>query len=169
MAHDVSIAIRRARSLIQKYSDGRPPVPIEQIANAFGVVIQYLALDDELSGMAFTRDGQKRIIVNSGHHPNRQRFTLAHELAHHVLHAACLDNQVHVDAIVMRRDKASRFGTEPLEVEANAFAAELLMPLAMVKKFKHVDINDDEELEAIARTFRVSIAAISYRLINIAN
>lgn len=169
MAHDVTLAIKRARQLISQYCENSAPVAIDQIAGNLGITIQYLALDDELSGMAFNRNGHKRIVVNSGHHPNRQRFTIAHEIGHHVLHATHLNEQVHVDAIVMRRDKASRYGTEPVEIEANAFAAELLMPTSLIKQYRNIDINNDEQLEKLARIFKVSIAAISYRLINIAH
>jgi len=70
-----------------------------------------------LAGMYQTRDGVPVILVNSSTHPVRARFTLAHEYGHHRLgHVAAVDRVV---------DPTSR---DRREVEANQFAAELLLP-----------------------------------------
>jgi Zn-dependent peptidase ImmA (M78 family) len=56
---------------------------------------------------------------------------------------------------------------EPLEIEANAFASELLMPnefLMTALRASGLDIEDDAGIEALARKFRVSASAMRYRL-----
>ena len=60
----------------------RYPVRIERIAKVHGIRIRYEPLDDELSGMIFFKDNQAVIGVNAHHNPNRQRYTIAHELGH---------------------------------------------------------------------------------------
>lgn len=155
-----------ARSLVAAHGVTAAPVPVDRIAKAMGISVRYAPLEDELSGMAFIKDGVRVIAVNALHHPNRQRFTIAHELAHHVLHAATLASGVHVDKVILRRDELSATGTQGLEVEANAFASELLMPRELVTDIvgQAVDLNDEARLAAVAKRFRVSTAALQFRL-----
>jgi Zn-dependent peptidase ImmA (M78 family) len=145
------------------------PVPVERIVKSRGITLQFAPLGDELSGMAYIKDGLKIIGVNALHHPNRQRFSIAHELAHHVLHAPEITAAVHVDRgfRVLHRDKVSALGIDPLEVDANAFASELLMPdtlLAEAIGDAGLDLDDDEAIDALARKFKVSASAMRNRL-----
>lgn len=155
-----------ARELLMELGIDAPPIPVERIARSRGISIQYAPLDDELSGMAFIKDGLSVIGVNSLHHPNRQRFTIAHELAHHLLHRDQLVGHVHVDKIILKRDILAQTGTDPTEIDANAFASELLMPEHMISAAINdgLDIGDDARLAAIAKKFRVSTAALQFRL-----
>jgi Zn-dependent peptidase ImmA (M78 family) len=131
--------------------------------------VQFAPLGDELSGMAYIKDGLKIIGVNALHHPNRQRFSIAHELAHHVLHVPEISEAIHVDRgfRVLHRNKVSAEGSDPLEVEANAFASELLMPDAFLADAigdTGLDLDDDTAVEALARKFKVSASAMRNRL-----
>lgn len=166
---DIGSAKARANELVERFAIKTPPVPVERIAKQLGVVVQYAPFDDELSGMAFLKEGAAFIGINSNHHPNRQRYTLAHELAHICLHHSYLESGVHVDQSSinsLRRDLVSAEGTDPLEREANAFAAELLMPtklLAGALDDRMLDL-DDDRLLALAKRFKVSLMALQYRL-----
>jgi Zn-dependent peptidase ImmA (M78 family) len=166
---DIAAARARAAELVEQIGVKAPPVPVEKIAKQLGVVVQYAPFDDELSGMAFLKEGVAIIGINSNHHPNRQRYTLAHELAHICLHRWHLEAGVHVDQSSvnsLRRDLVSADGTNPLEREANAFAAELLMPrklLAGALDERMLDL-DDDRLLALAKRFKVSLMALQYRL-----
>ncbi|KJC40124.1 hypothetical protein UB31_27850 [Bradyrhizobium sp. LTSP849] len=163
-------AREQARVLVEKLGVKAPPVPVERLAKALGVRIEYNPFDDELSGMAFLREGKPVIGVNANHHPNRQRFTIAHELGHIVLHRSRLDAAVLVDKKskhFIPRDQISAEGTDPVEVQANAFASELLMPAKWVRQALSEstrDLHDDEYLIALAKRFRVSLAAFQFRL-----
>ncbi len=143
------------------------PVPLEQIARREGIKIELAPLDDTLSGMSFIKNGVAVIVLNLNHHPNRRRFTLAHEIGHHLLHVPYLTNNVHVDKIVLNRDAMSSQALDDKEMEANAFAAELLMPESELRRYRHVDLNDDEFLHGLARKLKVSVTALTYRLINL--
>ncbi|SIO13655.1 protein of unknown function [Parasphingorhabdus marina DSM 22363] len=169
MAIDVSVASKKAQQVLKHAGISGPPVPIKELAITNGCKVKYAALDDELSGMALIAEDQQVIVVNATHHPNRQRFTLAHELGHHLLHGDFLRKGVHVDKAILKRSPRSSRGLNSREIEANAFAAELLMPTALVNH--HVsndfDLQDEKQLQSIARLFGVSSAALSYRIIKL--
>lgn len=166
---DLDRARASARSILLEFGVSAPPVPVERIIKSRKIVIQYAPLEEDLSGMAYIKDGVGIIGVNALHHPNRQRFSAAHELAHHVLHAPNISQAVHVDKgiRVLFRDDVSALGIEPMEIEANAFASELLIPadlLATALEGGGVDLEDEAAIEALARRFRVSPTAMRFRL-----
>jgi Zn-dependent peptidase ImmA (M78 family) len=159
----------QARAVLERLSIKSMPVPVEKVAKALGAQVRFSPFDDELSGMIHVKDGVPIIGVNSLHHPNRQRFTIAHELGHLALHRELITSQVHVDKGFPRlmRDANSAKGEERTEIEANQFAAELLMPKALVEKElagRQFDIEDDAPLEEIAKKFRVSKQALELRI-----
>jgi|SRR5450830_246313 len=144
------------------------PVPVDKIAKAMGVQLKFSPLDDELSGMIFIKNGTPIIGVNSLHHPNRQRFTIAHELGHLVMHREILENEVHVDKQfrILMRDGVAATGTDTIEIDANRFAAELLLPSFLLDELliKEFDIDDEGPLEALAKKFKVSKQMLEYRI-----
>lgn len=167
---------QRSQDLLNEYGDAvdpidAPPVPVEKIAKWLGAQIVYRPLDAELSGMISIRESVPIIGVNSQHHPNRQRFTIAHELGHLALHRDAIEDRVHVDKKfrVLMRDSNAASGVERMEIEANLFAAEFLMPLPLLDPLlgRH-DIDDDKPLERLARQFRVSKQALEYRIRHLA-
>lgn len=160
-------AQQAAQVLLNQFGVKAAPVPVERIAKSLGIRVEYAPLDGELSGLAHIRDDVPIIGINTLHAPNRQRFTLAHELAHVQLHHHELKRTVHVDCGSLRRDALATEGVDPIEIEANAFAAELLMPtklLASALGGRSVDLEDDQAITALAKRFRVSNAAMRYRL-----
>jgi Zn-dependent peptidase ImmA (M78 family) len=95
----------------------------------------------------------------------RQRFTIAHEIGHAVLTA---QDFLYVDKVARLRDARSAQGTDPAEVEANAFAAELLMPADMlereVQRRGGLDVYDQDDVLELAGEFQVSTQALLIRL-----
>jgi Zn-dependent peptidase ImmA (M78 family) len=165
MAARTKYARQQARKLCERHGVTAPPVPVNRIAKALGIKVQYAPLDGGLSGMACIRDGVPIIGVNALHHPNRRRFTLAHELAHILLHRARLENEVHVDKATLRHESSIR--VDDAEVEANAFASELLMPQAFLQTAlagRAIDLEDDTMIAALAKRFRVTETALRFRL-----
>lgn len=151
-----------------------PPVQVDKIARYLGAVIRFSPLDDELSGMIYVKEDKAIIGVNALHHPNRQRFTIAHEIGHLYFHKDEITNAVHVDKqfpMLMRNSKSAT-GIERIEIEANAFAAKLLMPTQFIIDIiegASIDIDDDNFIENIANKFKVSKQAIQFRLGQILN
>lgn len=159
-----------ARDLIAEFGIERAPVPIDRIIKKKAIALEYAPFEDDLSGVAYIDNDVAMIGVNAMHHPNRQRFTAAHELGHHLLHKAEITGSVHVDKGMMRalfRDDESSQGINRLEIEANAFASELLMPRSLLVAALNgdsVDIEDNAHIEALAKKFKVSDAAMRFRL-----
>src|SRR5262249_6862121 len=111
------------------------------------------------------------IIVNAANAPVRQRFTIAHEIGHFALHRGTvyLDGRARVNF----RDGLSSMATDQEEIDANAFAAALLMPARWVRSdfesvVRNAAVNSEEELaEDLAVRFSVSRQAMHFRLINL--
>jgi Zn-dependent peptidase ImmA (M78 family) len=156
-----------AASLLREHGVTTPPVPIEDIVRRSGLKIRLEPLESDLSGFVVRRDGHGLIGVNSAHAKVRQRFTVAHELGHYLLHQ---NDQWHVDRSVFTRFRSdvSSKGTDPEEIEANLFAAEILLPREMLHEdmqtLKSVDVLDDDELIRFARRYNVSVQALVLRL-----
>jgi Zn-dependent peptidase ImmA (M78 family) len=144
----------------------QPPIPVERIAQALGATIRSLPLrESEVSGMLY-RDGDIRVIgVNSLHHPHRRRFTIAHEIGHLLLHKG---EQVHIDRSfrVNLRDDRSALGTQREEIQANLFAASLLMPreFLMADLKEGIDFEADADLKRLAERYQVSAQALTLRV-----
>ena len=164
---------KRVESLLRVHDVLAPPVPVEKIAKALGVKVHRVPFEEDLSGMIYM-DGETPIIgVNARHHVNRRRFTVAHELGHLMLHRNTLAGRVHVDRRfpVLMRDATSASGLDSREIEANQFAAELLMPKSFlvleIRRKKAFDIDDDKPVMELANKFQVSKQALQFRLLNL--
>jgi len=159
----------RAQNLLARLAIKPPPTPVEKIAKALGAQVRFAPFDDELSGMVYIKNGVPIIGVNSLHHPNRQRFTIAHELGHLEFDREMITSSIHVDKGFpgLNRDSHSATGTERIEIRANQFAAELLMPRTLIEQAlagKQIDIEDDGPIQELAKRFRVSKQALEYRI-----
>jgi Zn-dependent peptidase ImmA (M78 family) len=145
------------------------PVPVNDIAEKLGVSLRYEPLEGGLSGILFTDQRGRQVIgVNALHAQVRQRFTLAHELGHLRLH----EDALYVDGLVRRDDKSS-LALDSQEIEANAFAAELLMPRELVLREITNRVPEGAVAEPmrltrqLARQFAVSEQAMEFRLGNL--
>ncbi len=142
------------------------PVDVYEIARIFNITIRRQALEDEVSGMLVVKDKRAIIGVNENHPETRQRFTIAHELAHYFLHLQ--DEGVFIDATpAFFRDPDSHTGLIRQEIDANTFAAELLMPADEVYKQlskEPLAAFDDLGVRRLATHFGVSTQALTIRL-----
>lgn len=174
----VSRAVRKARAVLASEGVLRPAVPVEKIARKYAVIVRE-DMPDDISGMLVPLPndaGEPRwaIVVNRAHAAVRQRFTIAHELGHLLLHRYTTP---HADGRHIRfRDEESSKGSVREEVEANQFAAELLMPEELVRANLRasVDLADDTKdneavrrLTRLAKRFEVSVQALSFRVANL--
>jgi Zn-dependent peptidase ImmA (M78 family) len=169
-------AASRAQRLLERLNVTAVPVPVEKIAKDLGASIRFSPLDAELSGMIYLKDDRPIIGVNALHHPNRQRFTIAHEIGHLELHRDMIAREVHVDKEFrvgmspLHRDGKSALGTELVEIQANQFASALLIPtdfLAKALAAWRYDIDNSRPVEELAKKLRVSRQALEYRIRNV--
>jgi Zn-dependent peptidase ImmA (M78 family) len=144
------------------------PIHLERILQHFGIRQVTLTGSGDIFGAIICRDGTFTIAVNPEQHPNRQRFTIAHELGHFFCHPSTTMEHVDGDFRVAWRNTASSAGVDWKEIEANRFAAGLLMPEAMLRK----DVNDfrvldRDALQQLAIRYQVSRVAMQFRLIHL--
>lgn len=148
----------------------RIPVPVELIAHRLNLEVEAAPLGDDVSGVLVVGKNAGTIGYNSAQSPVRQRFTIAHEIGHYVLHAAESKDKLFIDkqyTASYRRDSASSTGGEIEEIQANSFAAALLMPEELIRqelKTMHFDMGNEDALFQLASKFEVSSQAMSIRL-----
>lgn len=150
------------------YDDNNTYTKIEELVQLIGLKVKRVIMSDNESGKL---DGNT-IRVNINHHIHRQRFTLAHELGHYLLdHKGNLYRTLNFDIYTDDRDYQN-------ELEANDFAAKILMPLKLIneyiEKFRNdhnlesSDVIDGKNLENLldefSFKFRVSKISLERRL-----
>jgi Zn-dependent peptidase ImmA (M78 family) len=159
-----------ASSILMKAQITEPPVPVERLAQEAGAVISYQPFEAaDISGLLYRVTGTVPIIgVNSTNPKVRQRFTIGHELGHLTLHQGqdlILERLVRLNF----RDATSSTASDQEEIEANQFAAELLMPIDLLRRSLTVllqgkPLSDLEVVRRLAKRFEVSQSAMEYRL-----
>lgn len=158
---------RRATELLQKLNLFHAPVEVEAVAKHLGAELVFDELEDDVSGFLLKEHGTSTIAVNKLHHPNRQRFTLAHECGHLFLHADKGD-RLWLDRALFFRDASSSSGDQLAEIQANQFAAGLLMPEDLVLDAVGKDHTISEfDIVRLAMRFEVSERAMTFRLVSL--
>jgi Zn-dependent peptidase ImmA (M78 family) len=136
------------------------PVPLEKVASYLGYECLGFTPEpsnEEISGAIDYRG--KKIYVNTNETLNRQRFTIAHEIGHAVLHGIGDDPEGMVD-LRLSIDNPST----SKEVEANKFAAALLMP---AKRFITEVSRWNNDTQMLTTIFGASTASVKLRLKNV--
>lgn len=156
---------KRASELLAKHAQHAAPIDVIRMIESEGINLVVDDMDDDHSGFLLVENGAATVAINSEHHPNRQRFTAAHELGHYVLHSQGRD-RFFVDKAYFRGPSASA-GTETQEIEANRFAACLLMPAELLKDYASRARLTDLEVYRLSTAFQVSEQAMTLRLANL--
>lgn len=153
-----SEATEAAQQVLAEHWGDSVPVDPARIARKMDIEVEDAYLDADVAGAIEKKDdGDVRIFLNAEDHPNRQRFTCAHEIGHYVNHG---DEDFE---FVDYRDMTASLGVDEDERYANAFAAALLMPERELRRLhalgmSHRDMKD---------VFGVSEAALVNRLKNL--
>lgn len=162
--------IRAASRLLADSKDPDLPVDVEAVAQGLGIAVVRDKFEPTISGVLIREASSTVIVVNLDHHSRRQRFTIAHELGHYELHPG---RELTVDSSVRLnwRDDVAGLATDQEEIDANAFAAELLMPADAVRAAVaslRGELADPRKVSArLTARFDVSTEAMGYRLINL--
>ena len=156
---------QRARDVLRKHGLETIPVNPVELALREGFRVNNAKFaEDNLSGMIAKRGDNLMILVRDEDTPNRKRFTIAHELAHHFLHLTEDGEFVDGEADLFREDTDTDSKDMPAErraeIQANIFAAALLMPEDKVKTMWEVM----RSITKLALCFGVSVEAMGYRL-----
>lgn len=135
------------------------PVDLDRMAEALGLTVRLAAnMDRDVSGMIVKSDASRAgylITINSTHSAARRRFTLAHEIAHYLLHRDHIGDGVRDDALYR-----SRLGNE-MEYQANNLAVDILMPAPLVRRVYRAGLRF---IAGLSGAFGVSDEAMRIRL-----
>lgn len=177
---------KEAISFLEEYRESTgngigPPVPVELLVESlsdFDILYASDGLSEDESGRIDF--GQRLITIRSDESEQRQRFSLAHEAGHLRLHAKTVELlNVPIPGLfgdTTRPHMSRRSSKDWHEVEANRFAAALLMPISLLRpaleqareKFKQSSKLPNKKLELVqsylAAQFNVSFTAMVIRL-----
>lgn len=142
------------------------PVPIEELCGYFDIV-DIRDLETEGFAAALIADANKSkgaILVRKNSSRTVRRFSIGHELGHFLIesHVPGTDGGLWCSERQLRQstldacDRRAR-----MEVEANRFAAGLLMPAHLVKRELAGACPDINEIARLARHFDVSLEAMA--------
>ncbi len=159
---DYRKAIDKAKEVLKQNSFDTPPISPREIANSCGIEVSNVIfrLHKEVAG--FFDFKKNKIYVNHEEPYNRQTFTIAHELGHYFLHKELFDKHPEKYQVLLRKPMGAV--VDPLEQEANAFAAELLVPKHLLQEYNKSPVS----VKLLATIFVVSEDVIRYRLKTIA-
>lgn len=132
------------------------PVPIIALAKALGFkVYASKELPDRMAGaIKLEEDKSYSIYVNLNFGRNRRRFTVARQIAHFILH------KKYVCKGLADNERCSSAVGPVMDDKASTFAAELLMPTALLSR----ESSPNESLKDMAEKFKVSEALLAARL-----
>jgi len=150
------------KETIQRFLAQRP-VALGALAKELGLSVMSSTLHIGLSGEIRpdeTAPSGFRIRINRHENKARQRFTLAHEIAHFLLHSDDIGDGV-VDDLLYRSGLSDR-----REAEANRLAADLVMPWELInQRVKEFDnLTSEDTIAKLANEFGVSVTAMKIRL-----
>ncbi len=153
-----------AEDLLSRGLIAEPPIDLSSVSDIASVVVEEKPLVD-CEGCTFQFEEGTVIYINSKiENEMRRRFTWAHELGHAVLHPKqpqWMDTYAMIQKSWSRRERTQ-------EVEANRFAAELLMPFSMLEADKFPQ--SEPHFETIANAadrYKVSLTAAAIRFVEI--
>ncbi len=146
---------KEQKDIIVKHTKNYP-VNLNGILRDFGISLIEKELNSDISGKIYIENNKFSIMVNDYHSNNRKRFTIAHELGHYLLHYDEILKAAIVDNSLYRSDRLST----RIDVEANRFAAKLLMPMDLIEKIKQ----EKNNLNYISSELQVSREALCIRL-----
>lgn len=151
---------------IDRYTH-KAPVNIEAAIRACGIVLHKDAdtLAPGISGqIRRIESGSYEITTTKQEHYFRQRFTMAHELGHFVLHRDIIGDGIDDDQMYRSTEAGNFYNTrikQIHEAQANSFAATVLMPEQLVRNaVDELGVN----VGSLIRRFQVSPSAMRWRL-----
>ncbi len=161
---DENTVILKARKLLKDSGTHQAPVDVDALALSLGFHVSRKDLPDGEAGSTFERRGKKHILVNQNDGVNRQRFTILHEIAHHVLELPSKHGEI------VSSNELERFKGRPREEAlCDLFAAECLVPWQLIQPLAEQDGFTHENLSALSVQFQASRSCIASRFAQASN
>ena len=151
-----------ARKYLRQHRITEAPVPVEYLLVAEGVSVHLVEYEGDTSGEAWWEGEVGHVAVAKSLARPRLRFTLAHEFGHLALrhHQRRFGDLSSIDQVLRDPKSLAWEGSDPVEIEANAFAAELLLPTGLfVPAWKSTPV-----VGRLASRFEVSREAVQWRI-----
>lgn len=153
-----------ADDLLHEFAVEQPPVPVEEIAQGYNLWVEKVPISRRsgISGLLWSIKGITGVQIRQQESPQRQRYTLAHELGHHVMFPQVVEDG-HLHPLEAKRGRS-----DPLERACEYFAACLLMPRRLVLKAAEDirvlgTLEPADLLNEMAKKFLVSQSAMRIR------
>lgn len=153
---DASAIEKKAKQILRAAALKDAPIDLER-------VLAYLRIHHERpwhlsadvwEGLSRPKRGRTRLTGQERRTTSRDRWRLAHEIGHHVIHSG-----------VPGLRGSAQWERNELEHEADLFAAEILMPGGLVEKvFKVIEKDRHPDIEEVARSFKVGRQEMEKRL-----
>lgn len=143
-----------------KSNQTKLPVKVGDIAKGLGLIVKQATLKAGISGEIREESGNFVIRVNRHDVKHRQRFTVAHEIAHFLLHRDKIGDGI-VDDILYRSSLS-----DILEAQANRLAADIIMPRELLENYllNTKEAHPEQKIEKLAEIAEVSTTALKIRL-----
>ncbi len=155
MALDEFSVVMKARELVRMTNPTVIPVPVEAYVERVGAVLKIdKTLTENEPGWSFENKGKKYICVNGNDIPERQRFTICHELAHIALGLPSEHEEVPLSSYVKRSQN---------EIFCDIFAAELLLPYRLFQPKVEKATIGLASIDSLAEDFDASFMATGSR------
>lgn len=136
------------------------PADLLAVCGKLKIVVSKKLMEADLNGfLIITPKRLPVIVVNDGLPISRQRFTMAHEIGHHLIEPK------HRPGMVCKMLSGGPWRTTPNERRADMFAAALLMPHWLVRQwFGELRYNASGRIAVMADRLQVSHTAMRIRL-----
>ena len=165
---NLSIIAEKANGILKNSSV--IPIPIESIVQSLGIKLIAHDLGNDTSGVLIVQGESATIGYNQNESKVRNRFTIAHELGHFVLHKNAKGGLFVDKSFTVKFRGNNPLSSYKEEREANQFAACILMPEHLLKLELEklvLDYTEDTTIGILAKKFGVSSIAMSYRIANV--
>ena len=168
---DIGNPVQLARAVIEQLPNIELPIPVHEIAYALDIIEIKPITTSGFEGGLITFDDKSSgsILINENNFPRRQRFTIGHELGHYLnpWHDPGSGGKFMCKSTDMVVSQYKPNDTrQKMEVEANQFSAELLMPSKFFKaELRCLGASEIDHIVTLSNKFDVSKESLGRRYI----
>ncbi len=155
---DFTKAAEKAKEVRSENYINSAAIDLTELVQNYGLDVVEIDFGEKFSNIAgYIKESI--IYVSASDSANRKRFTIAHEFGHFLLHKTQLKEAPGKYAVLFRIPLGT-MNADPIEQEANCFAANLLVPEELLIQFQH----DGKTISELAKIFEVSQDVIGFRV-----